>query len=65
MGKLRAHPSVDVGSVLCQAYQQKVVVAKWLERDSRGHIFDEPTRGIDVLGAKDKSTRCENPSEAG
>jgi ABC-type sugar transport system ATPase subunit len=31
--------------------QQKVVLAKWLERNSRIVIFDEPTRGIDV-GAK-------------
>ena len=31
--------------------QQKVVLAKWLERDAVVIIFDEPTRGIDV-GAK-------------
>jgi ribose transport system ATP-binding protein len=31
--------------------QQKVVVAKWLDRDSDILFFDEPTRGIDV-GAK-------------
>lgn len=31
--------------------QQKVVVGKWLSRESRVVIFDEPTRGIDV-GAK-------------
>jgi ribose transport system ATP-binding protein len=31
--------------------QQKVVLAKWLFRDARVLIFDEPTRGIDV-GAK-------------
>jgi len=28
--------------------QQKLVVAKWLSRQSRVIIFDEPTRGIDV-----------------
>lgn len=28
--------------------QQKVVVAKWLARNSKVIIFDEPTRGIDV-----------------
>lgn len=31
--------------------QQKVVLAKWLERNAKVIIFDEPTRGIDV-GAK-------------
>ena len=33
--------------------QQKVVIAKWLVRDSDILIFDEPTRGIDV-GAKNE-----------
>jgi ribose transport system ATP-binding protein len=31
--------------------QQKVVIARWLERDRAVMLFDEPTRGIDV-GAK-------------
>lgn len=31
--------------------QQKVVIAKWLFREPRVFLFDEPTRGIDV-GAK-------------
>jgi ribose transport system ATP-binding protein len=31
--------------------QQKLLVARWLERDAQVVIFDEPTRGIDV-GAK-------------
>ena len=33
--------------------QQKVVIQKWLDRDSEILIFDEPTRGIDV-GAKNE-----------
>nr|WP_199505781.1 sugar ABC transporter ATP-binding protein [Halanaerobium sp. ST460_2HS_T2] len=33
--------------------QQKVVIGKWLDKDSEILIFDEPTRGIDV-GAKNE-----------
>lgn len=38
---------VNAGS-LSGGNQQKVVVGKWLARQSRVVIFDEPTRGIDV-----------------
>ena len=38
---------IDAGN-LSGGNQQKVVVGKWLARDSRVVIFDEPTRGIDV-----------------
>jgi ribose transport system ATP-binding protein len=31
--------------------QQKVVVGKWMLKDPKVYIFDEPTRGVDV-GAK-------------
>lgn len=45
-------PNVDVDAAnLSGGNQQKVVVGKWLARNSRVVIFDEPTRGIDV-GAK-------------
>ncbi|MEZ2350252.1 sugar ABC transporter ATP-binding protein [Caballeronia sp. RCC_10] len=36
--------------------QQKIVIAKWLERDCDVLFFDEPTRGIDV-GAKSEIYR--------
>lgn len=45
-------PNTDIlAANLSGGNQQKVVVGKWLARNSRVVIFDEPTRGIDV-GAK-------------
>ncbi len=45
-------PSTEVNAdTLSGGNQQKVVVGKWLARNSKVVIFDEPTRGIDV-GAK-------------
>ncbi|MBI1312309.1 ATP-binding cassette domain-containing protein [bacterium] len=53
VGQLRirvSSPDQRAGN-LSGGNQQKVVLAKWLERNAEVVIFDEPTRGIDV-GAK-------------
>jgi ribose transport system ATP-binding protein len=48
---IRTPSPAQVVRLLSGGNQQKVVIAKWLFRDSRIIFFDEPTRGIDV-GAK-------------
>lgn len=48
---IRISHQEQIAGNLSGGNQQKVVLAKWLERDAEVIIFDEPTRGIDV-GAK-------------
>jgi ABC-type sugar transport system ATPase subunit len=50
LGIKASGPEQNVGD-LSGGNQQKVVLAKWLARDPRVLILDEPTKGIDV-GAK-------------
>lgn len=47
-----SNPEIPVGN-LSGGNQQKVVLGKWLERDLKVLLIDEPTAGIDV-GVKDE-----------
>ena len=49
--RIRCDSPKQLAGRLSGGNQQKVVIAKWLFRQARILIFDEPTRGIDV-GAK-------------
>jgi ABC-type sugar transport system ATPase subunit len=49
--RLKAASPAQIAGTLSGGNQQKVVIAKWLFREARIFLFDEPTRGIDI-GAK-------------
>ncbi len=49
--KIKVPHSEQLAKNLSGGNQQKVVLSKWLQSESKVLIFDEPTRGIDV-GAK-------------
>jgi ribose transport system ATP-binding protein len=49
--RIRAGSDNQLAGRLSGGNQQKVVIAKWLMRQARIFLFDEPTRGIDI-GAK-------------
>lgn len=46
--RIRIPHAQELAGNLSGGNQQKVVLAKWLERNAEVIIFDEPTRGIDV-----------------
>jgi ABC-type sugar transport system ATPase subunit len=58
-----AHPEQQA-QTLSGGNQQKLVLAKWLQRNCEVVIFDEPTRGIDV-GAKLEIYQLMNDLAAG
>lgn len=49
---IRCNSSTQSVGQLSGGNQQKVVVAKWLERDASVFLFDEPTRGVDVAARR-------------
>jgi ABC-type sugar transport system ATPase subunit len=49
--RIRAESPKQRAGRLSGGNQQKVAISKWLARDARIFLFDEPTRGIDI-GAK-------------
>lgn len=49
--RIRSASAAQTVGELSGGNQQKVVIGRWLERDCKVLLFDEPTRGIDV-GAK-------------
>ncbi len=51
MLSIRTPSAHQIAKLLSGGNQQKIVIGKWLFRQSRVLFFDEPTRGIDV-GAK-------------
>lgn len=46
--KIKTPAQTQEAKNLSGGNQQKVVVGKWLVRDAKVYLFDEPTRGIDV-----------------
>lgn len=56
---VKAYGSHQLAQYLSGGNQQKVVIAKWLAKQPKILVLDEPTRGID-LGAKAEIYRLIN-----
>ncbi|MCB0004750.1 MAG: sugar ABC transporter ATP-binding protein, partial [Anaerolineae bacterium] len=63
--KVRTPSVAQAVANLSGGNQQKVVIGKWLARNCRVLIFDEPTRGVDIGARAEIYSIIEELAEAG
>ena len=63
--KIRTPSIYQLAKNLSGGNQQKIIIAKWLTRNARILVFDEPTRGIDVGARKEVYELLNRLVEAG
>jgi ribose transport system ATP-binding protein len=63
--RIRANSASQLIEQLSGGNQQKVLLARWLERDCRILLLDEPTRGVDVGARADIYSQLDALAAAG